>query len=277
MFDVHHKHRRLTNGSHDVGVYSLVLETDSRSSGTVYTPQWAINIPHFNNLDKYYLQISQIQFMNLVYPTNEFNNALSIKVDGGAQQTVLMPEGMYTSTTLLSALDTLLTIAPITVTTSYDSTTGKLSFAVSGGTLEFLDGIPYTMYKQLGLEVENFSGAFTSLTGDYPIDISGSKHVVVTSNIRVAHNYHSKSQRQGHLTLMPLEYAFGVMHHYEGHTSPWFYVQSAGVHTLELTLRDDAGNYFKLPANVNMCVTVNVRGASMLLDDEDLENERDIF
>jgi hypothetical protein len=242
----------------------------------VYDAQWTVNVPHFNSLDKFYVQVSQVHFMNLVYPTNSNNNAFLISVDGAAQQTVTLDPGYYTSTTILSALDTLLTIAPITVTTSYSETTRKLTFTVTGGTLEFFN-TSNSMYYALGMEPSNFSGSFTSKTSDYPIDLSGVKNLIVSSNMRPRNNYQATNLKMSHLVVIPLANSFGTVEIADLFSSPYYYVQNAGVHTIEISMHDENGNAFELPDNVNVLYTITFRGAYTDLSvDEVTEHLNDV-
>lgn len=271
MLLVNQQKLRLQNGSGALFNSHLSFSTQYRDTGTVSKPSWLVQNNFFNNLTEYEIRVESLTFMNMVYPTNSSNNQLSVKVDGGSAQTLTVTEGVYTTTTLITELESLLTISPITTTVTYDDTTYKFTFAVSGGTLEFVD-IANSMYDQLGLDVDEFAVISSSKVADFPIDLSGSSHVDVLSNLTCSDNVHS-SNLGSLLCHVPLDVNYGDLVEYRPIHDTWMRVSGQqGFQEFTIQLRDDHGNDYTLPDNQILTITLIIRGVPYYIHDPPMQH-----
>jgi hypothetical protein len=140
------------------------------------------NDPDLNQISG--VRIKSIMVPNSQYNVNSSNATLYMTQSHTATTDFAIAEGQYTTTTLISALQTVINadIAPATMTITQDTVTQKLLFTFSAGTFSmynFDDG--NDMAKLLGILISSAAPALTFTSFGVP-DLIGLRHVFIVSN-----------------------------------------------------------------------------------------------
>jgi len=195
----------------------------------------------------YALALVEFICMNTVYPINEYYNKLYITENGGGVQEITLPKGNYTASQFVGEIQTQLnTVGSNTYNVTYDSITEKITFSCAPDTFAFVSG-NNSAYSRMGISV--FVPENTSYTTDSPIDLSGTKHIDIVTNLMIK-NYTTTSipitERvpvpeffNEQITFFPEHLAFRKLnlHH---------------LHYFEIRLYDDNHKPFKLAPNTNL-------------------------
>ena len=244
---------------------SLLIFLSSRANRNTesYDAVYSLNVPRLNHMQAYGLSLQNIEFPNVVYPINEYNNQFSFSESGGATITTTLTSNSYTGTQFVAALAaqmTAVSVAVRTYTGSYDSQTKKATITVGAGTFRFMPNAStaLSLYESLGMDESLLTTRTTaaSQTSEYPINVSGSSYVDVVTNLSTL-NY-SLDTTANVLVRIPLINAFGSMVFYEPSTDDRLAVDGQNLTELEVRLRDDHGNPWKLPSTAHLSITLKV-------------------
>ena len=237
----------------------LLFNTRDSETDTPYDTFWPIHVSRLNNLTRFKITLQNIEFPNVVYPINRFNNNLYFSEDDAGSFTATLTPNGYTGTQLAAELKTQLEAAGAgTYTVTYDTQSKKMTIAVAGAVaaFQFLTGVN-NAYGELGYELTSASDAdAASYTSDYPINISGSAYVDVVTNFST-HN-HSVSTTSNVFARVPLADSFGSVVLYEPHTDDSLFVNATEIGFFNMHLRDDKGNVWELPKNAHVSLALKI-------------------
>lgn len=237
----------------------IVLNTSTRNSGTTNRPVWSINATHHINHRDVDLALKQINFFNAVYPINEYNNHIVANIDGSGSTDYYLTPASYSGDTFATALTNLLTVGTTSVTVTYDSSTGKLTFVLNAGSLTFDETTNNSMYPAMGLDPSTQLGAVTgTLVGANPVNIAGTNVIVINSNYTAGENYNSRGNGTP-LATIPVYANFGQLVSYTVPEIHWTRVSTTGLALFELDIRDENGHPFVLPDNHSIIMTFVIR------------------
>jgi len=192
----------------------LKISSDHRTSGTNSNFQVHMGNDHtkdIQNIRGIYLVSAMIS--NTHYNINSTNNSFVYNLNGGGETLGTIPEGQYNITTLIDALESVLTGVTITVNTL----TNKLNFETDGvTTLDMFsenDRPTSTLSPYLGL-FTSFSLAISSnVNMDNVFDLSGLDLVNIHMNITHGNcltTDSTRSQSSDIIASIPITSAWGV-------------------------------------------------------------------
>jgi len=246
--------------------YQLFLDTRQGEESNNYNTSFNIQDQKLNALRGVRVKACSAQFANAVYPINRFNNKLyfteTVSNVTSAVLTVTIPYGNYTGDQMATALTTLMTAASvntITYTWAYDSDDKVLSLTTTLTGSDYFQFAfdSYSIYEELGFDVDSFEDPYQEFVGSYPVNLSGTKYVYVCTNLSTL-NY-SSGPVNDILCRVPVSVSFGNIVYWENQqsTSP-FFVSAPALQDFRITLRDDKGNFFELPDNAHFAIELNV-------------------
>ena len=135
----------------------LSITSKARTSGT--PSNFIVDINPTRKIEKISLESIQIPFT--WYPIDATNNA--IRFNDGTQRDVTIPVGVYSSSNIITAIQTAMNNSPsaLTFTVSFDDVNKKITIAETGGPTIFLlqFNIPNSLGQILGYGLNNFSGS----------------------------------------------------------------------------------------------------------------------
>lgn len=236
----------------------LFLSTRDGELRETYNTFWSINLPRLNTLQGFEIALQNIEFPNLVYPINAYNNKLYISEDGGGTLTATLTPNAYTGDQMAAELKTQLEAAGAgTYTVTYDKQSKKFTIAVSGAkaAFAFVDGAT-NAYEAIGFDSVSLPTSAASLTSSYPVNLSGSQYVDVVTNFS-SHNY-SVSTTAHVLVRVPLNENFGSIIFYEPSSDDSLFVTTNQLDEIYMQLRDDKGNYWELPYTSHVSMTLKI-------------------
>lgn len=238
---------------------SLVfLSTRNSLANENYNTFWQISNPRLNYMGNFNISLQNVEFANSVYPFNQYNNNIYFKESAvGVTKTAVITPNNYTPALLIVELKIQLEAANGTATTytvTYDAQTLKITITPSAGTFTFVAGIN-DAYEELGFDENLFVDA-AAVTGDYPVQLSGSRYVDILTNFSGV-NY-SVSGGSNVLVRVPLTVAFGNMVFYEPATDDKLFTATQRFDEIYVQLRDDRGNLWELPRNSHLSMTLKI-------------------
>ena len=247
---------------------SLLLFISSRSNRNEesYDSSYSLKVPRLNHMQAYSLSLQNIEFANIVYPINEYNNRVSFS-EGGATISTMVPENAYSGTEMATALALVMTTASAlsgltqTYTGTYDIQSKKITITVGAGTFRFEPNSPidqFSLFESIGMDEFNLTekSQAASHTSEYPVNVSGSSYVDVITNLSTL-NY-SVDTTANVLVRIPLIFSFGQMVFYEPTTDDRLAIEGQNLTDLEIRLRDDHGNPWKLPRTAHLSITLKI-------------------
>lgn len=205
----------------------------------------------FNNLLDLHnvraISIKSISFPNIFYniPTaqtfNYFDNTALF-------QSVSVPAGQYTITTLLAVLKAGVDadITPRTSTFTLDPVTKKVTMAVSTGTCTVTSDTFSSTY--LGFTSNLPAGG--SVTAQAFPDLLGLKTAYIHSRVLSSQKYIDSNGNQSIIAEVPIVSAFGYLNLYESNSSDEIdlilYKHKTNINYVDISLRDEDGNLLDL-------------------------------
>jgi hypothetical protein len=231
----------------------LFLNTEYGTSVNGSPSDVIFNLNFDHDIENMLLSVQSFNCPNLVYPINTFNNKLYFKEAGGATLTATIPAGNYDGSTILTVLKTQLEIIGIlTYTVSLDQATKLLSISATGN-VQFVSGAN-SIYRELGFVVPTSNAS--SITGSYPINLSGSNHIDIQTDIG-SHNY-AASGKNNILFRVPLTVGFGGQIYYDNTESDFMRISTDNLRNLELRLLDDRGRPWLLPPTAIVSIVLKL-------------------
>jgi len=239
---------------------SFNLYIDSRNANKLVdgSPSDSLYILEFGQMrlvdQNYGVSIEEVSFPNLVYGVNSTNNTVLFSENGSSTVlTAAIPEGNYTTGTFTAAVKSALdTVGANTYTVVYNNVSGKLTITANSTNTffirEYQDVIGY-----------DASGAFaTSITGDHPINISGTMYVDICSpSIQLPSR--TTSNRSNILQRVYVDVPYGFQIRYSNNNdSDMQSIIAGNLNTLELRLFDDRGKQWRLPPNAHFAMTMRL-------------------
>lgn len=154
----------------------VCLESENRSRGTATNATWVLDTP-IPGVTGFSVQDVEIPFA--WYPINANNNSIRF-VQSSTTYDITLTAGVYTPDELATELQTQLNAATSGFTVTFSETT--LKFTVSNSTaFNIIDDNNTTAQKLIGLSGD--TGSVTSWVSDNVIDLSGTRHVLLESNL----------------------------------------------------------------------------------------------
>lgn len=137
------------------------------------------------------ISVLHAQFPLTIYAINTNNNKIKYQIGTGTIYTSIIPEGNYTATTLISALNSAFLANSVVLTLTFSQITGKLTFThlTSDFTFYVIDN---SLMQVLGFTTKvNYSSSSKSLTGLYPVNILGALNFQIFSHNLITKNFNS--------------------------------------------------------------------------------------
>lgn len=156
----------------------LFINSENRSSGSATNFKTRLN-RGINNIES--IKIRSVEIPNSFYPVNSNNNTIQFQDNVPNTYSVTLTPGSYTSSELLTELETQMSSALAGFTGgSFDDNT--LKFTLSNGTNDFkiLDSTTTTAQKLIGLSGDTALGS--SWTSDNAVNITGPSFLFIMSN-----------------------------------------------------------------------------------------------
>lgn len=229
---------------------------DSNNPNTPHDANWNLNLPFTSGSSTFNYSISFQSFSapNSAYPFNSVrgNQSVSVSENGGGAFTITIAENFYTGIQLASFLQTELTANStnvLTYTVTYDTQSNKMTISVPGPDTIQLVAVSNDAYSELGFTNIPSSTA-SSLTSDYPIDISGTQFVDIIASLST--NNYASNGRTNIFSRVPMTVAFGGILFYENQTDDSLKITDDSLDFLEIQVRDDRGKFWTLPVNANI-------------------------
>jgi hypothetical protein len=153
----------------------LSIKSNERTSGDINN--FVVKINPTAHIEKIALESISIPFT--WYNIDSNNN--SIRFNDGTQRDVTIPVGVYSSSTIITAIKTAMDGAPSTLvfTVTYNNITKKITIAETGGPTNFdlQFNINNSLGPLLGYGLNNFTGAAT-YTANNVFDVNQNNHSI---------------------------------------------------------------------------------------------------
>jgi hypothetical protein len=227
----------------------LFLNTRDSDGGNNYETFWHFARPDLNMPRAFTLSLKNVEFPNTVYPINEFNQNVYFN-EGAATLTATLTPNDYTGAQFATEIKTRMDAAGGQVyTVTYDAQSKKLTLSAPGNFQ--LESGANDALEEMGFETLVSS---TSMTSDYPINISGSAFMDVV--VDIANRNFSTSTSSHVLCRVPLNVSFGQLVFYEPPSHAKMFISKERFDQLYISLRDDRGKQFKLPNNAYLSLVL---------------------
>lgn len=137
------------------------------------------------------ISVLHCQIPNSLYAITTNNNVL--KFWRGITTTVSIPVGNYNANSIISAISVALTAGGITtITMSFNSSTGKLTFTEANGYSFYIAPVANSIAGVLGFTTTaTYNSTAGSLTAPYPLNVLGAINLQICSRILQTKNYNS--------------------------------------------------------------------------------------
>ncbi|MHA2276322.1 MAG: hypothetical protein ACXAC2_11165 [Candidatus Kariarchaeaceae archaeon] len=239
----------------------LLLDTRFGEDETPYNNKFTINFPTLNTVGYYAVTLQTVEFPNTVYPINDLYNTIYISEDDGAtSHAVVLPSRNYSGSSIAATLETLINVNVGLIpelsgvyTVTYDINTKKLTFTCDVN-FQFNMGTNH-VYDEIG--IDTFDVDATTIISDYPVNISGTQYVDLISNLST--NNHKVGNSQHPLARIPVQQEFGTIVFYQPRYSDPQFVSAPMLDEIFIELRDMKGNFFMLPNNSHVSLTISVQ------------------
>jgi hypothetical protein len=262
--------------------YSYIyLDTRNSNGDYNYDTYWQLPHVQSNQPGDKELSLHQCIFPNVVYPINEYNNIVRFReTDTSLASTttweVVLSENFYTGSQLASAVESAMNAVSIfgvaAYNVVYDSQSVKLNFTLTGtsaanDTFQFEDSTN-SLLEDMGVLVNPSTlrspltlGAGTqTYIGEAPVNISGTQFVDVITNIST-NNYTSISA-SNILARIPVNVEFGGEIFFQPPQEEFQSVSSQSLNEIYVQLRDDNGNFYKLPNNAHFSMVLRLKSSN---------------
>lgn len=240
-------------------VQDIFLSSEDRNSGTNYNAAWQIDPRQIKSLDSGFdIALLEFSMKNLRYSTHSANNKIYFEEKtSGNVKVATITAGTYDIAGYLVYLKTALEAASentLTYTCTYDVYTDRITvsttqsfrfrYVISGLTVNS------HAYNQLGVDLASQvdSTSATSLQMAYPYALNGSTCVAVACNLAIS-NYCSDHQSNV-LAMIPVDVNYGETLIYVSNATDPVAAGQRVLDRIELTLLDEYGYAYELPANV---------------------------
>lgn len=247
----------------------IYLDTRTSNGSSNYNTHWDVYNPRLNVLDSFRVSVRTIEFPNLVYPTNAFNNVIEIlETDNPNVLTITMTPNVYTGTTFASALQVLLNdVGNVSLnnwTVTFDSVNQKLTITATELRATPPDPpksftfaiVSNSAYESMGLDLNTFSSLYTTVTGAFPVHLSGTQYVDVVTNIS---NLSFTSRGNGHVMCrVPVIAPFASTVFYKNDFNDHLQTSMQHLDQISVRLYDDHGNEYQLPDNAHVSIVFNI-------------------
>lgn len=194
----------------------------------------------------YKIWVNSCQFSNLVYIINQYNNAITIQVNGIFYPMLVLPNN-YNGTTIATMLQSLLNGLGLgsSWTVMFDTTSYKLAIQNTGGySFVFID-VVNSIYARLGIILDGVK--YSLYVTPYPIDLLGTSVVDIVTNLQT--NIYSTTQVSNYLDRIPITSGFGEKNFYFNYAATSPTMRMTSINYIQIQLRDDRGNPYILPPN----------------------------
>lgn len=235
----------------------ILLNTRTADNGTNYDAQWDIHYPRLNNMNSYVLSLKALQVANLVYPINQYNNTFTFFETGavGSTTSTLTAQG-YTGSELATELALQMTSDSPTswvYSGSYDTQTKKITITETTNVLNtfiFMASTDYNAYEELGFDLSAgvLTVASNTHTSTGPINVSGTSYIDIITSFGTL-NYSHGPKQAPIFARIPMTANFGSVFFYEASFDDPLEISANEIRDIRVTVRDDKGNPWVLPAN----------------------------
>lgn len=233
-------------------MFTLALDTrDTRLNSDPSRVAFEVNM---NGLFMQNIQLQKVSFINgrsAFYPDS---NTITFDV-ASTEYSVEIPQGDYSGSEIASYLTTEMTsVGPGTYLVTFDSTSLKLTFAVTSGTNISFVSTAYDAYYQLGITTLDGAAA-ASIVGDLFVRLDGPEYVYLTSDFHSGSTMFTSSGKAGIIAKIPLYVGYGGYNVYEPQNPISLQIpldNQSGVREMNLILFDPNGVQYTLPSNCNV-------------------------
>lgn len=228
----------------------LRISSRDRDNLSDNTSQFYVNV---NNVKPLQIArsviVKQITLPHTMYNIDENNRSFTYNI-ASSPTTVQIAVGQYTTTTLITALQTAASAVGLAIT--QNATTQKLEFTNTTN-IEYLDISENPMAEVLGIEYGQGSGSdVASFNATGLPDLTGVSNVFVESQALGEDNLiQTNSKTQNIIAIVPLTVAWGSYEHYltqhaeiDDNDSEAHGGKNKG--RIDITLKDDKGNVIDL-------------------------------
>ena len=195
-----------------------------------------------------YISIQNSQIAFSFYNINIYNNILKIQIST-ITYTLTLTRGNYNATSLITEIQTQLTINAITdLTLSISSTTGLLTFTKTTGSFTLISS-GSTIYEVLGFVVgTNYTSTSQKIIAPFPLNLLG------TLRLRICSYELSTNNIDFSLITLPIETGnFGLIQ-YTNITNIKATLNNTSLDGFDISIIDDDNNYVNFN-NINWTMT----------------------
>ncbi len=246
----------------------LYLRTQDSQADNPWNASWSIRSSYAQNVQDivgYRIALFSFEAPNIVYPINQYADKIYFNEDSGATLAATLTTNYYNGTTLATEIATQLTAVSAasgltrTYTVTYDAVAPAYTLVItsSAGTVQLEEG-DYDILDEMGYDRLSLLTAI-ALSGDAPINVSGTKTVSIVSNL-ATHSYTTGVSRNV-FTRIPVTVNFGEVLFYKGYDDPENYVFVANnqLDEIFMQLQDDKGYPWALPNTAHATYTLHVK------------------
>lgn len=234
---------------------NIVINSREKTFGNASDFEIQTNLNNLTLNTGFRLNLKSFTMPFLEYPINSKNNSLVFQENGSASNLVAtFTAGSYSSADIISSLTAALqSSGSNTYTITFNNSTKKLTIA-SSGTIKIISG---GLLYPIGFSAGSLFSA--SVTGTYPVRLSGSDWIDIYSNL-ITNNYVVGPKQKGSLLArVPTNLLYGDLIDYVSYDTFFFEVTNdESILNLNIQLYDEFGALMELPANCYCSVVLTV-------------------
>lgn len=234
-------------------MYLFLNSKDSIDPTRPYDARWTLN---FRKLEgSFDVFVEQIMFPNAVYAVNSYYKTLQFESTADGTLTAILTEQNYTASQLVTELAAKLNAVSTTGTynVSYDNQTFRLTITCAGDTFYISGG---TAASILGFTTLPSGSAVASVVAPSPLRLDGTMYVDIVCSL--GRSSFATDNRTNIFYRIPSQTSIGKMTYYTPSIENPIQINDHSLSTFEMRLQDDQGNYYMLPPNCDVSVTLRL-------------------
>jgi hypothetical protein len=188
--------------------------------------------------DHLYLSVQSVSIPYSFYNVSEYNNILMYSTVT-TTYTIVIPTGNYNITTLLLALQSLMT----TFTITYDKIKNKMTFSNS---VDFTFLVVSTCYELIGMSMINQLSVSQQLTSDFVCNMSSVRHLCLATNFTTSNVNKALPNERNILAHIPVSVAPNEVITYANHGQYKCNLFSNNMDHIVIRILDHKGNLIDL-------------------------------
>jgi len=230
---------------------SFLLKINSRDANnkTITNPV-QISMLNLGNISIQSIDIKSASIPNVFYNVTSYNNTLRVSFNSGSQiVNIVLPEGQYTMTTLLSALNqAIVSAGGFSLVFTFDSLKNKIyTYSITAYSFIFANS---SMFPLIGATPEiNYIGTVNVNSYlNFP-DLSGPRNIYIKSNLANM-NVLEKTGNKNIIGVIPVTVPFANVIHYLNQEDDISvrrsYIYGQSLNDIQIELVDVLGNLLDL-------------------------------